>query len=81
MKYFQTWGIVAKWPAPLKKFTQYLCKQITGHEISKTERGYDGGKYVDRWCRWCNQRIRIPACEEPSDPMVKLWDDLEGGQG
>lgn len=39
---------------------QSVCGKLTGHELSKTEHGYSGGRYIDRWCRWCNTRIQIP---------------------
>jgi hypothetical protein len=61
-EYPQTWYLMPKrnrWPR-LVKFLQFLCVIFTGHELSKTEWGYGGGKYADRWCRWCNKMISVP---------------------
>ena len=41
-----------------------ICGFFTGHEISKTEWGYGGGKFVDRNCRWCDFGIKVPKIEE-----------------
>src|SRR3990172_2391587 len=41
-----------------------LCGRLTGHEISRTEWGYGGGKFVDRNCRWCDKTILVPKDEE-----------------
>lgn len=59
--YPQTWYYMPKrkrWPWTCKAL-QWLCG-LTGHELSKTEWGYGGGKYADRWCRWCNKMIVVP---------------------
>lgn len=64
--YFQTWTYVSK----LKrigfkrtvKIIQFFCG-VRGHELSKTEWGYGGGDYADRWCRWCNKLIQVPKEE------------------
>ena len=40
-----------------------LCGWLTGHEISKTEWGYGGGKYADMNCRWCDKTIRVPVAD------------------
>ena len=62
-RYFQTWPYVAKlrrWHLSwLVLIVQFLCG-LRGHELSKTEWGYGGGEYADRWCRWCNKRIIVP---------------------
>lgn len=41
----------------------WMCGIITGHEISKTEFGYGGDGFIDRNCRWCGERIKIPIKE------------------
>ncbi len=60
--YPQLWtfnsGIQMVWPR-LTKLLQWLCWLLVGHEPSKTEWGYGGGQYADRWCRWCNKMIRV----------------------
>jgi len=63
MRYFQTWHYIARIrPCFIKCFIQFLCG-LRGHELSKTEYGYGGGMYIDRWCRWCNKLIQIPYVE------------------
>lgn len=42
-----------------------VCGALTGHEISKTEWGYGGGKHADCHCRWCDYVIQIPIMESP----------------
>jgi hypothetical protein len=62
-RYFQTWMYVSKlrrWGLPtFVRLIQFLCG-LRGHELSKTEWGYGGGEYADRWCRWCNKLIIVP---------------------
>jgi len=59
-EYPQLWYCVCRIrPKFLIKIIQFVCG-LTGHELSKTEWGYGGGKYADRWCRWCNKRVRVP---------------------
>lgn len=53
--YIQTWNKVTKLPKPMQRWTKRLCRLIIGHEVSRTEWGYAGGKRCDVWCRWCNQ--------------------------
>lgn len=43
-----------------RKIIEFLCGLIGGHELSKTEWGYGGGKYADRHCRWCDKVIKVP---------------------
>lgn len=62
-RYFQTWTWMGKlrrcgFPT-LVKIIQFVCG-LKGHELSKTEWGYGGGEYADRWCRWCNKHIVVP---------------------
>jgi len=45
---------------PLRLFFEFLCGVFGGHEPSKTEWEYGGGKYADRHCRWCDKVIRVP---------------------
>ena len=67
--YFQTWA--SAWRIRrlcgkrVYRGLQCLCGRLTGHEPSKTEWGYGGGRYVDRWCRWCNLQIQVPASDAP----------------
>ena len=44
----------------LRKALQFLCGLLGGHELSETEWGYGGGKYADRWCRWCDKLVKVP---------------------
>lgn len=66
--YFQTWPYVAKIRRIpmvgqlLSKTLQFICG-LRGHELSKTEWGYGGGEYADRWCRWCNKLIVVRKTE------------------
>ena len=63
--YFQTWMYVSKISKTpfvgicLAKTIQKLCSSVCGHEPSKTEWGYGGGEYADRWCRWCNKLMKV----------------------
>jgi len=52
-------------------FNQWLCGKCTGHELSKTEKGFGGGIYMDSWCRWCNHLMQIPIQESPSDQWMR----------
>lgn len=59
---------------PLRRFLEFLCGLFGGHELSKTEWGYGGGLYADRWCRWCDKLIQVPKESiyfqfKDSDPM------------
>ena len=59
--YPQSWYWVTKIrPRFLQCMPKFLCGILTGHELSKTEWGYGGGRYADRWCRWCNKRFLVP---------------------
>jgi len=55
---------------------RWLCEKILGHELSNTEHGSGGGRYVDHWCRWCNKLIEIPIEEsiwaEDNKDMLNL---------
>lgn len=62
VEYPQTWWYVAhlkRWPR-IQTIIQWCCRMLTGHELSRTEWGYGGGGYADRWCRWCNKLIKVP---------------------
>src|SRR5208283_2278439 len=63
--------IVGYWLRPL---VQWACGLVSGHEPSRTEWGYGGGKFVDRNCRWCDHRIKVPIQEDP--PPNDLLEDL-----
>ena len=47
----------------LKPIIYWLCKVMIGHEISRTEKGYGGGPYEDRHCRWCDKVFQVPLGE------------------
>lgn len=57
--YPQTWYYVPK-NKYARRFCSFLCSILGGHELSNTEWGYGGGKYADRWCRWCNEMVQVP---------------------
>ena len=60
-----------------RKFIEFLCGILTGHEISNTEWGYGGGDYVDRHCRWCDKLIQVRKEEEiPPPELDDLVDEL-----
>ena len=66
--YPQTWWLslrVFGWlPRPLyhrvDRLWQWFCGKFIGHEISETEKGYGGGPYEDRHCRWCDKMFQVP---------------------
>jgi hypothetical protein len=58
--YFQTGFYVANLDKFHKKIFRFLCGIITKHPPSKTEWGYGGGDYADRWCRWCDKQYQMP---------------------
>lgn len=65
MRYFQTWGWNSKLMRKCKRcalFWQWVCG-LFGHEISRTEWGYDGGDTADVWCRWCNKFMQVSKSE------------------
>jgi hypothetical protein len=43
-----------RWPI------QTSCRILGGHELSANESAYAGCDYIDKWCRWCNKRVRVP---------------------
>jgi hypothetical protein len=62
-KQFKTGASVSKIKRKLPcmgKLIQYLCGVFVGHEPSKTDWGYGGGKNCDVWCRWCDKMFQIP---------------------
>ncbi len=58
--YPQTWNYMPKRFPWTKALLQFLCNLFGGHELSKTEWGYGGGEYADKWCRWCNKMVQVP---------------------
>ena len=58
--YPQTWYLATKLPKRMQRFCKWFCGLTTKHEWSDTEWSYGGGEYADRWCRWCNQIIKVP---------------------
>lgn len=69
-QYPQTWWLMPK-NKKLKKVVQYICGILSGHEISKTEKGYGGGKFIDCNCRWCDKAIKVPVSECEFHPVMK----------
>lgn len=65
--YPQTMYLAMKLPRRLQRAARWLCRHAGGHELSDTDRGYGGGGFIDRWCRWCNQHIEVPVEESPGD--------------
>jgi len=60
-----------------RKFAEFICGLLIGHEISNTEWGYGGGDYVDRNCRWCDKLIKVRKEEEIPPPVLEdLIDEL-----
>ena len=70
--YPQTWNLLKSWipywiPFRRKFFRHlynpslyWLCGKLVHHELSKTEKGYGGGPYEDRHCRWCDKVFWVP---------------------
>ena len=55
-----------------------LCGWLTGHELSKSEWGYGGGKFVDHHCRWCDKVIKVPKVESPPPGILgDIVDEME----
>lgn len=81
-EYPQTWWIVTKFckgNPKRKRRIQRFCGILTGHEISKTEWGYGGGKFVDFNCRWCDKLIKVPLAESPApETLGDIIDSIEG---
>lgn len=67
--YPQLWYVL-----PNNRIIKWLCKHLIGHEPSQTERGYAGGRFEDRWCRWCNQHMILPVAETEDFP--DSWGDI-----
>jgi hypothetical protein len=61
----------------LKLFVEWLCETFIGHEISKTERGYDGGRMIDCSCRWCDKTIQVPVEETNNQCLVNFFNSLK----
>jgi len=88
-RYFQTWPYVSRLRRVpviglfLTKTIQFVCA-LKGHELSKTEWGYGGGDYADRWCRWCNKLIQVPktsirfAFKDTADLMKDVGKEIKG---
>lgn len=62
---------------------QWICGFLTGHEISKTEWGYGGGKFADCNCRWCDHVIKVPVKENPPpNPVLEtLANEMKSQDG
>jgi hypothetical protein len=76
-EYPQLWYCWPRWSKRIKwihRLKTWLCGKLTGHEWSRTEWGYRGGKHVDRWCRWCNHCASVPIAESP--PPNQILADL-----
>jgi hypothetical protein len=61
----------------LKLFVECLCGALIGHEISKTERGYGGGRMIDCSCRWCDKTIQVPIEETNDRYLVNIFNYLK----
>lgn len=57
-------------------FIEVICGFLTGHELSETEWGYGGGRYIDRHCRWCDKTFQLPKQEEF---LPKVFGDFVDG--
>jgi hypothetical protein len=73
-------GVILRKARP-RLFLEWLCGAMTGHELSKTEWGYGGGKFIDRNCRWCDKFVQVPKDEEPTkrDRLLDIY--LSHGEG
>lgn len=67
------WAYPQLWYSwPIKRGTEArarlerCCGFLAGHELSMTEWGYGGGKFVDHNCRWCDKQIKVPVLESPA---------------
>ena len=58
--------------AKLRLILEWLCEVLIGHEISKTERGYSEGRFIDCSCRWCDKTIQVPIEETNSRNLVNM---------
>lgn len=43
----------------LARVAQATCGWLIGHQDSG-DKGYCGGDFEDRWCRWCNLKATVP---------------------
>ena len=77
--YPQTWHFVSGRGKRITKVIQWICKIITKHPLSETEWSYEGGEYANRWCRWCNKKIRVPKDSIRFEFKDTAWlmDDVE----
>ena len=81
LAYPQSWNLLVGEPRWVQWVARWLCGHLGGHELSDTERGYSGGRFVDHHCRWCDLLIRIPMDEMPSDHWLKDWWEGGGASG
>jgi hypothetical protein len=75
--YPQLWYCWPKWAGMrnprIFRARTWLCGVLTGHELSKTEWGYGGGKFVQMNCRWCDKSFDVPmeeTCRPESLPCL-----------
>lgn len=76
-EYPQLWYCWPRWTKRIRwihRLKTWLCGKLTGHEWSKIEWGYGGGKHVDHWCRWCDHCASVPIVESP--PPNQALSDL-----
>jgi hypothetical protein len=57
------YGVIQYQNQKKRFFLQWLCGQLTGHEISITEMNNTNHIYKDCNCRWCDKLIRIHISE------------------
>lgn len=70
--YPQTWMYVGRFKNLwIGQLIQWLCKKITKHEASRTEKDYPGNGMVGQWCRWCDYHWEVPLEETPSAEYLK----------
>jgi hypothetical protein len=80
-EYPQLWYCMPHHPRFARRILQWLCGKITRHEISETERGYGGGKFIDCNCRWCDKQIKVPKIELDICPLLQdLMNELDNQQ-
>jgi hypothetical protein len=85
--YPQLWYCWPRWAGRrnprIFRVRTWLCGKLTGHELSRTEWGYGGGKFVNMNCRWCDKAFSIPLSESmrpESLPAINSEPESGGGE-
>ena len=55
----------------VKRLFKFICEKTIGHVSNPTEHGYDGGKFCDHWCCYCDSIFQIPRIECPSGKWME----------